>query len=56
MDKSLKDYYGKNYEKAMENAKKKRAEIRSEFIKKYPNADLSKFEFDVDLNKDGTVE
>ena len=53
--KAYKKYYGKNYEKAMENFKKKEAEISSEFIKKHPNADSSKFEFDVDLNKDGTV-
>ena len=51
-----KKYYGKNYEKAMENFKKKEAQIRSEFLKKYPKADLSKFDFEVDLNKDGTVQ
>ena len=39
MDDFLKQYYGKNYDKAMENAKRKRAEMKSEFLKKHPNAD-----------------
>ena len=56
MDDFLKQYYGTNYDKAIENAKSKRAEMKSEFLKKYPNADLSKFDFEVDLNKDGTVQ
>ena len=55
MDQILRNFYGKNYDKAMENAKKKRAEIKADFIKKYPNADLSKFDFEVDIKKDGTV-
>ena len=55
MNQILRNYYGKNYDKAMENAKKKRAEIRADFIKKYPNADLSKFDFEVHINQDGTV-
>ena len=54
MDQILINYYGKNYDKAMENAKKKRSEMGTNFIKKYPNADLSKFDFEVD-NQDGTV-
>ena len=32
MDQILRNYYGKNYDKAMENAKKKRAEMRTDFI------------------------
>ena len=39
----------------MENAKKKRAEVQADFIKKYSNADLSKFNFEVDINQDRTV-
>ena len=56
MDRLLRKYYGKNYDKAMENAKEERAKMKEEFLKKYPNADLSKFEFDVDLNQDGTID
>ena len=40
----------------MENAKKNRTEMRANFIKKYPNADLSKFDFEVNINKYGTVQ
>ena len=40
----------------MENGKEERAKMKVEFLKKYPNADLSKFEFDVDLNQDGTID
>ena len=39
----------------MENAKEEWIRIRNNFIKKYPNSDLNKFEFDVDLNQGGTV-
>ena len=56
MDKLLKKYYRKNYYKAIENAKEERIRIRNNFIKKYPNADLSKFEFDVDHNQDDTID
>ena len=55
MEQLLKKYYGKNYDKAMANAKEERIRIRNNFIKKYSNADLSKFEFDVDLNQDGII-
>ena len=56
MEQLLKNYYGKNYEKAMENSKRKRAEMRANFLKRYPNADLSKFQLEVDLKKDGSIE
>ena len=55
MDQFYRNYYGKNYDKAMEKAKIVRAGMREKFIKKCPNADLSKFIFEVDLNKDGSV-
>ena len=55
MDQILRNYYGKNYDKAMENAKKKRAEMPADFIKKCPKTDLSKFDFEVHINEDGTV-
>ena len=32
MDQILRNYYGKNYDKAMENAKKKRAEMRATIV------------------------
>ena len=56
MEQLLKNYYGKNYEKAMENSKRKRAEMRANFLKRYTNADLSKFQFEVDLKKDSSIE
>ena len=34
----------------------KMLKMKADFLKKYPDVDLSKFEFDVDLNQDGTVE
>ena len=42
-----KEYYGKNYEKAMENIRKEQGKMRADFLKRYPNADISKFQFDV---------
>ena len=41
MDELTKKYYGKNYDKAMKNAEEERIRLRKNFIKKYPNADLS---------------
>ena len=40
----------------MENSKRKRAEMRAKFLKRYPNANLRKFQFEVDLKKDGSIE
>ena len=48
MDQILRNYYGKNYDKTVEN-------VSADFIKKYPNADLSKFDFEVHINEDGSV-
>ena len=33
----------------------KMLKMKEEFLKKYPNAALTKFELNVDLNQDGTV-
>ena len=51
-----KEYYGKNYDKAMENIRKEQSKMRADFLKKYPNADISKFEFDVTLKRNGDVD
>ena len=51
-----KEYYGKNYDKAMENIRKEQSRMRADFLKKYPNADISKFEFDVTLKRNGDVD
>ena len=40
----------------MKNAEEERIRLRKNFIKKYPNADLSKFDFQVYLNQDCTVD
>ena len=40
----------------MQNTKKAREQIKAAFIKNYPNADLSKFDFDVDTDKEGNVD
>ena len=56
MDELTKKYYGKNYDKAMKNAEEERIRLRKRRIKKYPKADLSKFDFQVYLNQDGTVD
>ena len=51
-----KAYYGKNDDKVMKETKKDREKLKADFLKKYPHADISRFEFDVYYNQDGTVE
>ena len=51
-----KEYYGKNYDKTMENIRKEQSKMRADFLKKHPNADISKFEFDVTLKRNGDVD
>ena len=51
-----KAYYGKNYDKVMNEAKKDHEKLKADFLKKYPHPYISKFEFDVYYNQDGTVE
>ena len=54
-EKSYRQYYGENYDKALGNLKQTKKRLRDEFVKKYPNADVSKFSFNVTLSKVGDV-
>ena len=56
MDDLTRKYYGKNYDKAMKTAKQVKIRMKNDFLKKYPNADLSKFDFEVYLNQNGTLD
>ena len=49
------NYFGSNYGKAERNYTNGIAVERSKFQKKYPSADISKFEFDADLTKTGDL-
>ncbi len=49
-------YYGKNYDKAMRLSEGVKEEMRRDFLKKYPNADINKFRFEVSIDKDLRVE
>ena len=49
------DYFGSNYGKAERNYRNGVAVERSKFQRKYPRADISKFEFDADLTKTGDL-
>ena len=48
-------YFGNNYEKAKRTYEKAVADVKSDFEKRYPTANISKFVFDADLTKDGTL-
>ena len=50
-----KAYYGKNY-KVMNKTKKDHEVLKADFLKKYPYTDISKFEFNMYYNQDGTLE
>ena len=52
----FKNYYGKNYEKVKAATPIEIRKMKENFRKKYPNAILSKFDFEVTFAKDGTVE
>ena len=54
-EKSYRQYYGENYDKALGNLKQTKKRLRDEFVKKYPNADVSKFSFNVTLSKVGDM-
>ena len=54
-EKSYRQYYGENYEKALNNLKVTKNQLKEEFIKKYPNAHLDRFSFNVVLSKTGDV-
>ncbi|CAB3980448.1 Hypothetical predicted protein [Paramuricea clavata] len=51
----LRDYYGKNYEKVRKAYPLEIQKLKTNFLKKYPDATLSKFEFNVTFVKDGTL-
>ena len=49
-------YYGKSYNYVMKNIKEDVALLKKFFKKKYPYADMSKFSFEADFNKDGVFQ
>ena len=55
-DSIARQYYGKNYDKAMRLAKDTREEMKRDFLNKYPNANINKFDFEVSVDKDLHVE
>ncbi len=54
-DSIFQQYYGKNYDKAMRLAKDTREEMRRDFPKKYPDADINKFRLEVSVDQDLNV-
>ena len=53
---SDKEYYGKNYDYVMKNIKED-VELLKKFLKKkYPYADMSKFSFEADFDKNATFQ
>ena len=52
-EKSYKQYYGKNYDKALNNLRITKKRLRDSFEKKYTNAHISRFSFNVILSKTG---
>ena len=52
----IKKNYGKNYKKVVSLYKKELARLKGDFFRKYPSADMSKFDFQIDISKDGTLE
>ena len=54
-EKTYRQYYGENYDKALNNLKVTKKQLKEEFVKKYPNAHLDRFSFNVVLSKTGDV-
>jgi hypothetical protein len=52
----FKNYYGKNYEKVKAATPIEIRKMKENFRKKYPNAILSKFDFEITFAKHETVE
>jgi hypothetical protein len=52
----FRNYYGKNYEKVKAATSIQIRKMKENFRKKYPNATMSKFDFEITFAKDGTVE
>ncbi len=54
-DTIFRQYYGENNDKAMRLAKDERDEMRRDFLKKFPDADIDKFRFEVSVDQDLNV-
>ena len=54
-EKSYRQYYGENYDKALENLRSTKKSLRDDFLQKYPNANTKLFSFNVTLSKSGDV-
>ena len=54
-EKSYRQYYGENYDKALKNLRLAKKRLRYEFERKYPTAEVSRFSFNVILSKTGDV-
>ena len=54
-EKSYRQYYGENYDKALKNLRSTKKRLRDDFLKKYPNANIERFSFNVILSKTGDV-
>ena len=52
---NVKKYFGANLKKAKTNHDKELKKTRDEFVKKYPYAKLSEFEFWINLSKNGDI-
>ena len=52
-EKSYRQYYGENYDKALRNLRSTKKRLRDDFLKKYPNANIERFSFNVILSKTG---
>ena len=54
-EKSYRQYYGENYDKALGNLRATKKRLRDDFLQKYPNANIERFSFNVILSKTGDV-
>ena len=52
----FRNYYGQNYEKVKAAVPVEIRKMKEDFRKKYPGAEISKFDFQVTFAKDGTLE
>ena len=48
--------HGENYDKARRLTKDTKEEMRRDFLKKYPDADIDKFDFEVSVDQDLNIE
>ena len=55
VDKLFKSFYGANFAKAKKNSIEGPEEAKRRFKARFPFADMSKFEFDVELSKNGDI-